>query len=135
MASLGHKAHFPQKAFKFKLLTECQFYKTGRISKQYSHASYPSRHLMKNTSCLRATRLLTVHTKWVKKQVMCGRCYSSESLVWEEDGETLIRSPFKEVSVPKLSFTEYMFTKLDEYKHLDSVVSSYFEKKDLGWLV
>ena len=49
--------------------------------------------------------------------------FSSQSLVWEEDGQTLIRSPHKDVVVPQMSFAEYMFSKLDEFKHLECMVS------------
>ena len=50
------------------------------------------------------------------------RRYSTRNLIWEENGETLIRSPHKDVHVPPVSFAEYIMPKLDEYKNLDVLV-------------
>ena len=53
------------------------------------------------------------------------RWYSTRNLIWTENGETLIRSPHKDVYVPPVSFAEYIMSKLDEYKELEVLVSNF----------
>ena len=129
MASLVQSAApcHPTKVSKFKILTNFQFGRSKQNMKKYSCVSnITSRLLVKKSHGLNTAYQLRTQQRHVENKGQINlheRWYSKERLVWEEDGETLIRSPFKEVSVPKASFAEFMFSKLDEYKHLNSVVS------------
>ena len=55
--------------------------------------------------------------------LLCKRNFNTQNLVWEENGQTLIRSPYDDVEIPEVSFAEYMFSKLDKHKNLTCIVS------------
>lgn len=56
---------------------------------------------------------LTTH----KHHTECGSLSSrSQPVVIQENGETIIRSPYKDLELPVKSFAEFMFSELDSHK-------------------
>ena len=110
-----------QHTCKFDSVTEVRFYKRLKTLRQSSNIS---RQLTNSAFCgNRCRQYIPRVNKFRGNTFLYKRCYSSESLLWKEDGQTLVRSPYSDVDVPEVSFAEYIFSKLDKHKNLDHVVS------------
>ena len=91
----------------------------GEIGAKVSYTSESA--LTKNglRSCTNSRKLLQTDNTGHKPQP---RHFSKENIIFEKDGQTLIRSPYKDIHIPRMSFAEYMFSKLDEYKNVNCLV-------------
>ena len=126
MAMLLQKtSSFTHRAFKYKYLNHL-FSSPGLGTKVNYSTAISAQSLLKSglQSCTCSRKLLQTHTAGHKWQL---RHFSKESLIIEQDGETLIRSPYKDIYIPPVSFAEYMFSRLDEYKNINCLVSLSFQ--------
>ena len=126
MAMLLQKtSSFTHRAFKYKYLNHL-FSSPGLGTKVNYSTAISAQSLLKSglQSCTCSRKLLQTHTAGHKWQL---RHFSKENLILEQDGETLIRSPYKDIYIPPVSFAEYMFSKLDEYKNINCLVSLSFQ--------
>ena len=88
-----------------------------------------------STSCKRLTPVAPLvkspHKFWknrspLNKLNICRHFSSSgdrQKVIYKENGETLIRSPYPDVPMCNKSFRDFMFANLDEFKNLDMLVS------------
>ena len=110
---------FNHKTFRFfQRLLNFQSHKSVRSCKQLSqyYSSFSTQ--------LRKTAFFRCSDRQHNTNLNNAReAFSSQNLIWEEAGQILIRSPHKDVVVPQVSFAEYMFSKLDEFKQLECMVS------------
>ena len=135
MASLSHNtSKFVMKAVRFKLWGDTGFCISGKYEKYYSCASNFSNNPFKHICACSERKLHLLDCKKNTDRYISQRYHSSQGLIWEENGQTLIRSPHKDVTVAQMSFTEYMFSKLDEYKHLECMVSVTVNAQKFCWL-
>ena len=122
MALLSQKmTSYTHRAFKYKFLKDFLNDVTGvnGMKVNYSTSEFAlTKHGLR--SCTYSRKLLQTDTTGDKLQL---RHFSKENLILEQDGQTLIRSPYKDIHTPRVSFAEYMFTKLDEYKNINCLVS------------
>ena len=103
--------------------TDLAVYIRYRNSRQYSNIS---KRLSKPpvNSIRKAQPILSRNVNAARWNILlCKRNFNTQNLVWEENGQTLIRSPYDDVEIPEVSFAEYIFSKLDKHKNLTCIVS------------
>ena len=120
MALLSQRmSSFTHRAFKYKYLNKL-FSSYSLRTKNCKSISTQSLMKSGHRSCTCSRKLLQTEATGDKLQL---RHFSKENLILEQDGQTLIRSPYKDIHTPRVSFAEYMFSKLDEYKNINCLVS------------
>ncbi|KAL3841512.1 hypothetical protein ACJMK2_019646 [Sinanodonta woodiana] len=113
----------------FRLLTSAYLQKSSKLIQGKIWFQIHQRSWVQNNRPFSSSILLqpqTIVTRSKKQRNVCIRRSSfltSRPLVLSnENGVPIIRSPYQDIDVPDVSFSEFVFSKLDEYKKVTCMV-------------